>query len=238
MNTLDVKSLRKEMKFKIFNIDQSIFINWLLGSSNFCIAYSDREISSIYYDTLDYKFAYSNMTGESNRTKLRVRWYPKQSNLINENADDNFITCVLERKRKSNDSSDKTILGKKIFKNFNCKINQLNELSSWVNQMSSIDADTSSSFLKETILITYNRKYYRHILFPNVRLTIDSNITFRDINTSMKDTLISKNFFVIELKYQLNDEYYAKSIMENSPFRRTRFSKYLSAMTTLKHVSY
>ena len=33
MNTLDAKSLRKEMKFKIFNFDQSIFTNWLLGSS-------------------------------------------------------------------------------------------------------------------------------------------------------------------------------------------------------------
>jgi hypothetical protein len=238
MITLDEKSLRKEIKFKIFELDRSTFISWLLGTSNFRQSYPDRTICSLYYDTIEYDFAYNNMTGVSDRTKLRVRWYPSGSNNEDKQPKNSLITCFLERKRKSNDLSDKVTLGEKTFENYNSMLNQLMILRSWVNQISSIHTEPNISYVKETALITYNRRYFEHIIFPNLRLTVDNDIFFKDINTFTKSTHISKNYFVVELKYSHNDEKFIHEIMKTFPFRRTRYSKYLNAMSNLKNVSY
>jgi hypothetical protein len=238
MIVLDEKSLRKEIKFKIFELDRSIFISWLLGTPNFRQSYPDRTISSLYYDTIKYDFAYSNMTGESDRTKLRVRWYPLGTNDEDKQTKDSSITCFLERKRKSNDLSDKITLGEKTFENYQSMLNQLMILRSWVNQLSSIHTEPSISYVKETTLITYKRRYFEHILFPNLRLTVDDDIFFRDINISAKGSHASKNYFVVELKYKQTDEKFIHEIMKTFPFRRTRYSKYLNAMSNLMNVSY
>ena len=50
--------------------------------NGFTQQYPDRNISSIYLDTLNYNFARDNINGVSERKKIRIRWYNNNLNNI------------------------------------------------------------------------------------------------------------------------------------------------------------
>ena len=73
-------SLRQEIKYKVFFRDISGLYSWLYSSSFFKESYEPRVVNSLYFDTPNYDFAASNMSGESSRIKLRARWHSKIDN--------------------------------------------------------------------------------------------------------------------------------------------------------------
>ena len=81
--------------------------DWLYRHSFFQESYCPRMVNSLYFDTPNYDFASSNMSGESKRIKVRARWYSE--------LDENFLDGLLsdskvftfEVKRKINSLSDK-----------------------------------------------------------------------------------------------------------------------------------
>lgn len=234
MNNLDQNSLRKELKFKILELDRTVFMSWLFSFSGFTKAYPGRNVSSIYYDTVDYDFAYSNMTGESNRTKIRLRWYPPSAGALKRLP----TKCFLERKRKANDLSDKVILAEKDFADVGSVFREMEATRDWVNANTMHNTSSEVSYLKEAVIVSYGRHYYRHILVPDLRLTIDYNIQFYDVYNAALSKQLSKDYFIVELKYRQKDEAAVNAIMREFPFRRSRYSKYLSAMVNLKNISY
>ena len=233
MNNLDQNSLRKELKFKIFELDRTV-LSAGLSRSGFIKAYPGRKISSIYYDTVDYDFAYSNMTGESNRTKIRLRWYPPSVDYLKRSP----AKCFLERKRKANDMSDKVILAEKNFADIGSIVRELETTRDWVNANTMHNTSSKVSYLKEAVLVSYDRHYYRHMLELYCRLTIYCNIQFYDMCSAAVGKQLSKDYFIVELKYRQKDQASVNAIMREFPFRRSRYSKYLSAMVNLKNVSY
>ena len=85
--------------------------DWLYRHSFFQESYCPRMVNSLYFDTPNYDFASSNMSGESKRIKVRARWYSE--------LDENFLDGLLsdskvftfEVKRKINSLSDKVNIG-------------------------------------------------------------------------------------------------------------------------------
>ena len=65
---------RIEKKF-IFGKYQNDFVEKLLLINNFSKSYPDREISSVYIDTLNFDSAKDNINGVNERKKIRIRWY-------------------------------------------------------------------------------------------------------------------------------------------------------------------
>ena len=65
---------RIEKKF-VLGKHKDDFLKKLLLSNGFNKQYPDRVINSIYMDTVNYDFAKDNISGISNRKKIRFRWY-------------------------------------------------------------------------------------------------------------------------------------------------------------------
>ena len=74
---LSEDSIRQEIKYKVFFMDVPILYDWLYRQSFFQESYIPRMVNSLYFDTPNYDFASSNMSGESKRIKVRARWYEK-----------------------------------------------------------------------------------------------------------------------------------------------------------------
>ena len=74
---LSEDTIRQEIKYKVFFMDVPKLYDWLYRHSFFQESYSSRMVNSLYFDTSNYDFASSNMSGESKRIKVRARWYEK-----------------------------------------------------------------------------------------------------------------------------------------------------------------
>ena len=72
---LSKETIRQEIKYKVFYMDMPKLYDWLYKHSFFQESYEPRIVNSLYFDTPNYDFASSNMSGESKRIKLRSRWY-------------------------------------------------------------------------------------------------------------------------------------------------------------------
>ena len=81
---------RIEKKFVLGKLKND-FLKKLLLINGFNKQYPDRNISSIYLDTLNYNFAKDNINGVSRRKKIRLRWY-----------NDNLDKISYEQKNKEN----------------------------------------------------------------------------------------------------------------------------------------
>ena len=93
-------------------------------------SYSPRMVNSLYFDTPNYDFASSNMSGESKRIKLRARWYGG----LEQNFLDSFLQesqlFNFEAKRKSNSFSDKLNIGELSYDrkdNYSTRINSIQD---------------------------------------------------------------------------------------------------------------
>ena len=85
---LSQETLRQEIKYKVFFKDIPLLYNWIYAYSLFQESYNPRIVNSLYFDTPNYDFASSNMSGESRRIKLRARWYAG----IHDNFLDSFLS--------------------------------------------------------------------------------------------------------------------------------------------------
>jgi len=226
---------RYEYKYKIQYKDLGILYSWLFSNGAFQKRYIDRYVNSLYFDTPDYDFAASNMSGESRRLKIRARWYSK-SNLENSKFIEDSKDYSLEIKRKINNVGDKLI-----YKRSSHEKNKISSIDDLVNEISHQIREIPqliSSHLKNNVLINYNREYFENIHDKNIRLTIDKDIYFMAIKNMKRPYLLSKEFVLCEIKFDVSKLEEVNSIFSNFPFRRVRYSKYLSAMANLKNVSY
>ena len=69
-----MKESRIERKF-IVGTNSYEFFEKFLKFNCFKKAYENREVSSIYFDTLNYDFLRANIDGIGIRKKYRIRWY-------------------------------------------------------------------------------------------------------------------------------------------------------------------
>ena len=230
---------RKELKFKVFFKDIDKFYSWLLKSS-FKKNYYKRGVNSLYYDTPNLDFASSNISGESKRIKIRARWYTK----LNEDFLNSFVkdnqTFQIEIKRKLNNLSDKIEFSKIFFKKKHSIQNRKFFLKKELKSKISKYPILSKISIHDIIFVYYNREYYSHLLSSNIRLTIDSSIFCSDstISNNLNKSIISSNFFLVELKFKQSELHLIKKIMSEFPFRQIRSSKYLYALSRYKRFSY
>lgn len=229
---------RKEIKFKVFAKDIGKFYAWLYNSS-FKKKYHDRIVNSLYYDTTNLDFANDNISGQSNRIKIRARWYTKnKKDYLNNFCDNNFF--IFEIKRKKNNYSDKIIISKFFLKKKNSFLDRRNLLKKRLKNEVSKFAELSNLVLNDVIFVNYNRNYYEHCLTGNIRLTIDNNISCSICRKTQNifNTNISNNFTIIEIKFNQENEDLVKRILKTFPFRQVRSSKYLYALSKYFRFSY
>ena len=235
---LSEDSIRQEIKYKVFFMDVPKLYDWLYRYSFFQESYSPRMVNSLYFDTPNYDFASSNMSGESRRIKVRARWYSE----LDENFLDGFISNSkifnFEVKRKINSLSDKVNIGKI---KFDKKDNFLYRVESIQNQLGSVCNNfltLSSLKLLSTVFTNYEREYFELNSDSNIRLTIDKNISYCNSNVPSDLMLLAKDYIIVELKFHPELRNKVNKLMKDFPFRQVRSSKYLSSLAQIQRVSY
>jgi len=228
-------SLRREIKFKIFDKDFNVFLSWLYAEGPLFKAYNDRLVNSIYYDTHDYDFAMSNMSGESERMKIRLRWYlgaeDEPSNLALPLGE----KMTFEIKRKKNNLSDKLLFPVRTE-----NLSSIDEVTHLVNiKLEEIICryDFLSNYnMQMSVFISYLRSYFESY-DGTLRVTIDQDLRYA---SPVENTygLLSSNFRIVEFKFRNEESERIAMLLKSFPFRPVRFSKYLGAITKIKNVSY
>lgn len=234
---LDPSTARYEWKYKFQYQDLNMLYRWLGLRGGFRRAHNNRSVNSIYFDSNDYGFAASNMSGESDRIKIRFRWYLKEDACHLQDSVSNQ-TGRFELKRKSNSLSDKILLGEYEIENRQSSGSYLESLErALAFNLNSQDFGIVSP-LRAVVFIQYNREYYESIYDPRFRITVDRSVRYGDCRHSANSTLLSKNYVIAEAKYPPVIDRKVEDILEDFPVRPGRMSKYLAAISQLRLVSY
>lgn len=231
-------NIRREIKFKIFIKDIGKFYSWLYNSP-FKRKYENRIVNSLYYDTINLDFANDNISGQSSRIKIRTRWYTKNyENFLDEFCKNKYFR--FEIKRKKNNYSDKIFLPKHYSKVKNSVINQRIFLKKELKNELSKYSELSHLILKDTVFVGYEREYFEHTFIENLRLTIDKNLSCLACSRipNSINTKISNDFIIVEIKFNQKNENLTMNILKKFPFRQTRSSKYLYAISKYYRLSY
>jgi SPX domain protein involved in polyphosphate accumulation len=234
---LSEESIRQEIKYKVFIKDINHLYSWLIKKS-FMESYPDRAVSSLYYDTDDFNFASSNMSGESQRIKVRTRWYSNKYSDLSSLLTNNTNHYTFEVKRKKNSLSDKLVIGKSEPCSFITSNQLIAYLNSELEKFKKNYPPIINLNLREAVFINYQREYFEYSLNRSIRITIDSCIHYSKVAPNIKSCLLSKDYFIVELKYHPDVKDEVVKVMHNFPFRQVRSSKFLAGLAQLKNVSY
>ncbi|MFC2119294.1 VTC domain-containing protein, partial [Bacteroidota bacterium] len=187
--------------------------------------FHERIVNNIYLDTPNLTFFFENISGKSQRKKVRIRWYGDLFGDINK--------PVLEYKIKEG------AVGKKIsFLLEPFKLDENFDLNSLMNVFSKsllpswVINDITG--LEPKLLNRYTRKYFRS--FDRIfRTTIDYQLVYHDIqkrNNSFLKKVTNEEDIIIELKYDFDNDKMASIISSSFPFRITRSSKYVNGISS------
>lgn len=149
---------RYERKFRT-TIQSNTFVNGYLAQLGFFREHPLRLVNTLYFDTVNFKFAIDNINGTRYRIKPRLRWYDDLSSLTSSKT-------KLEYKIKDG------FLGYK----FSSKTSLSNTLSVIEDRLGVVGFPT--------IKTSYKREYLRNM--DGVRATIDHDISASVFSKSSK----------------------------------------------------
>lgn len=207
---------RIEKKF-IFPNQASDLVKKILLGNNFKKLYSDRYITSIYIDNLNFDSAKDNINGVNERKKFRVRWYDNDLNKI-----------YFEKKNKNNFFVWKNI--KKLELDINKKnlVKKIYELLSNNNEY----IDTNYNY-KMILKINYKRSYFISNQ-GEFRATIDTEINTSPIYDFNQVIRLPET--ILEFKFSKNLESYFRDFfsLRGLNIRNKKYSKYIQSFIALE----
>ena len=195
-------------------------------------------VNSLYFDTPNYDFASSNMSGESKRIKVRARWYGELDKKFLDSFLSNSQIFTFEIKRKINSVSDKLNIGEVTYENSENYLSRVNSIQKSLESLVKNQPTLSAFNLLSTIFTNYEREYYELKSDKNIRLTIDKNISYCNSKTPSDLLMLAKDYVIVELKFNPKSRKKVNTLMKNFPFRQVRSSKFLSTLAQIQRVSY
>jgi len=220
-SNFEKSKFRLEKKFVIEKNNITNFKAYL-ATSFFKKSYPDREVNSIYIDTVNLDNLRDNINGVKNRTKHRFRWYEKKLN---------SVQFEQKNKRQFYVWKNKYLVGsfpneKELIKNINNK--NIYKKIIFLNKFNFIP-----------ILKTSYRRSYWINKNNKIRATLDKNLISSTIPDS-KNNIEKKVHFcenIIEFKIPVENEEYFRNLIHysNLNLRVQKFSKYVRAFTELDY---
>jgi len=214
---MESDKLRQEIKFNTYSIYENNILNWL-RLNNFHEIFKKRHVNNIYFDDLNLQCLMANLHGDSNRFKIRLRWY-----------DNNLDNIFFEIKIKKN------IFGyKKIYKIKDLSIYHVISKNSLINSIEKkLPKDFNNRFNRFKfiqLVNSYDRRYYLSS-DKKFRITIDKNIQTFDQRKNCVLNLMHKFFsqdkMVVEIKCQKLDQKKIITLFNDFPLRASKNSKYV-----------
>ena len=218
---------RLEIKFVAYETEMPELMRWLrLHPARFDVPYPPRRVNNIYFDGHEY-FAYAeSLSGASNRTKVRYRWYGQH---------DYPVDGAMEIKCKRNRFSWK--------QKFPITLPLSTGGESWrlVRRMmlDQVPSDCTRWMDTYPLPVIINR-YYRHYYVTGdgrVRATIDSRQVVFDQRykplPNVRHPMPDPGTMVMELKFDRGEQAYAAQILQGLPLRVSRHSKYMMGVQSV-----
>ncbi len=221
------ETARQEIKFVANRSDYGAILQWLkLHSLAFSVAYPERTVNNVYFDTHELMAYSENLAGISQRTKVRYRWYG-ESDLPGKGR--------LEIKRKRNQYGWKL--------NFDCAEAPWQEGRNWQDVRTDIVRQASpqaSVWLEQFPLAVMINRYHRYYYLSacgRIRVTLDFDQQVWDQRYSDSPNKLREanlpDTFVVECKFDRHERKLASRILLGLPIRVSRHSKYMNAVNAI-----
>ena len=212
--------IRREIKLPLQRDQYQVFLSTLRDLGLYPKrTYADRLVHSVYLDTIEFDDYHDNVSGISQRHKIRFRWYGEKIELI-----------VLEIKSKMNKISGKRVID--LANPYQIIPTSCYELRALLQNNRSILPEALLSSYRLTLEVEYLRSYFQ--LAQDIRMTIDRNIRYRKLSPRrglrMTRSPVDR---VVEFKYPADNEMEFRDLLRNFPFRTFRHSKYVVGMDTV-----
>ena len=224
---------RYEVKYIVPTRSLAYIRNSLMGlivPDSFNIGEKGYYNYSIYFDTLSYRFYREKHEGLLYRIKPRIRVY-------RDTLDGQISKVFLEFKIKHDRivKKERTEISQKMMSQIlsgDLEFGLQNDSDPVISRLYSL---TKKYHLKPKVVVYYNRSAFYSELYPNIRVTFDSNL--RGSLTVTGDALsgaftyiLSPHFSMIELKYNNKLPKIFISKIQELELRQTTFSKYATAL--------
>ncbi len=221
------ETARQEIKFVANRSDYDIVMQWIrLHPLGFGVAYPDRRVNNVYFDTLELQAYAENLAGVSQRTKVRYRWY----------GDSDFPAAGrLEIKQKRNQYGWKL--------NFDVSEPGWDESSNWhiikrdICRQGGPQAALWLGQFSEPVMINRYRRTYFLSACGRIRITVDFDQQAWDQRYSSRPSHSRKanlpETFVFECKFDRGERALAERALLGLPIRVSRHSKYMNAVNAI-----
>ncbi|MCP4913426.1 MAG: VTC domain-containing protein [Oligoflexia bacterium] len=220
MNLENFEDLRYEIKFICEPSDNYIDLYLKTHPEAFREIFSPRMIHNIYCDSEVLSAFDENISGVSERIKVRHRWYTDLDN--NESSQSPMITELKYKEGK---------LGGKKFIPLDTKFKDVKLLdlhSLAISKSPEQYRGLLSTYSSPALYNQYQRSYY---LSANskIRVTIDNHIKFSPLylEANKLGRLEQRPFSIIEVKGSPADHQQISDFLKDFPYRPYRFSKYV-----------
>lgn len=217
--------LRMEKKYKMTKSQYDTFIKKIKEFMD-VDEYGKHTISNIYYDTKDFTLINRSISKPIFKEKIRLRSYDG----MNENK-----KVFLEIKRKYDD----IVYKRRAEMTYNEAINYMNNKikpKKNNNFLKEIDYFTNIYDLEEKIFIEYDRIAFFGKQDNNLRLTIDSDLRYKEIenNTNIKNFFEEKTY-LMEIKLFGAMPIWLSKILNSEKIYPCSFSKYGNIYKKIKY---
>jgi hypothetical protein len=186
----------------------------------------ERSVYNSYFDSTNLDNYYSNVDGNTKRTKVRIRWYDLQSGeVLNPTLELKIKEGLLGTKKSY--ALNKFTVHKTIDTDNLTQVIQSSNIPPIVREM--------LNGLKPTLINTYIRKYFLSA-DKRFRITIDRNQKYFHsglLGGFQTGCIKNDKSIILELKYDQSSDDSANSISSQFPFRLTKYSKYVSGIENL-----
>lgn len=222
---IDSSKYRYERKFVISGMLKSEVESIIkLHPAFFSEIYSERWVRNIYFDTFDLINYLENINGDSERVKVRIRWYGDCiEKITNPKLELKIKRGFLGRKKQY------SLLPFKLDPNLNhIDLISLIEKSCLSEKIDCIGFQS----LFPVILNGYKRKYFLSA-DKKYRITIDTDQVFYNIGKRNKlfiNKQKNESNVILELKYNYDADKNADQITNLFPFRLSKNSKYIEGV--------
>jgi hypothetical protein len=218
---------RQEIKFVANLRDYGIILQWIkMHGLGFDIAYPERTVNNVYFDTYELEAYAENLAGISQRTKVRYRWYGES---------DAPAKGRLEIKQKRNQYGWKL--------NFDVKNPAWSPDADWDTIIRSIGqhgGPQAQLWLDQFPLPVMINRYHRHYYLSacgRIRVTLDFDQQAWDQRYSPFPSKTREGnlpeTFVFECKFDRHERELASRVLLGLPIRVARHSKYMNAVNTI-----
>ena len=224
---------RYEIKFILDESEYTRAMRWLHTHMHVRTSYPSRVVHSIYFDDCEFSSIKDNLSGVSDRQKIRLRWY--------EDKDKNFSQPFLEIKKRTGRLGYKKHIKTPGLSN---KIASLraDEIRMRIESDAKRDLFGCNIFdrhLTPVMYINYKRDYYEDL--SGIRVTIDSDIKFHSVSSHASISRLKPIKYsprIMEIKFPVERKNQVSALLKNLHLTPKRHSKYLMGMSKFGQAVY